>query len=242
MKSYKKTGRNRLLPILLLLAASLILSACEEDLTAEQALALAPNPANTSVLVLIDSAAGRTAAAGFLPAFGFPVVDTWDTSTATPTVLDLLNYDAVLFSSNTFELAPIAVGDAVADYIDAGGGVVTTTPSHGPAFGAAGRITTSGQSPFNFDATADVGASTLGAVLLPGHFIMTNVLTVSASGRDDPTLAPGGILIADWADGFPMAAVNTSGTVAGITLWLDTLNGGNFDQLIANALAFTAFN
>ena len=139
----------------LLIASFFLLAACGDELSESEARALtgggggSSNPANTTVLVLSDDATAISNASAFLSPFGFPVVDSMNTSAVIPTLGDLLNYDAVLFSSNQGELNGIATGDAVADYIDAGGGVVITTPSHGPIFGAAGRITTSGQSPFN---------------------------------------------------------------------------------------------
>ena len=246
------SGRTRkfcLLP--LLIASLLLLAACGEELSEEEARALtgggggSSNPANTTVLVLSDDATAISNASAFLPPFGFPVVDTYDTTGGTPALAFIQNYDAVLFSETNGSFDPVATGDLVADYIDAGGGVVIATASHGDqgggaGFGAQGRITTSGQSPFNFDATNNIGGSTLGTVYQPGHYIMTNVTAVSTSDRENPTLAAGGTLLADWVDGQPMVAVNGSGSVVGITIWLEGINGDNYDQLIANALAYTA--
>lgn len=231
----------------MLIGLSLILAACGDELTEEEAQSLAgsgrlasPNPANTTVLILTDEATAIANASAFLSPFDFPVVDSMDTSVVTPTLGDLLNYDAVLFSSLAGETDRIATGDAVADYIDAGGGVVITTPSHLLAGGAWGRIYSSGQSPFKFDASGNVGPDTLNTVYQPGHYIMTNVTAVSASARDDPTLAVGGTLLADWTDGTLTVAINSAGTVAGITIYLPGSNGDNYDQLFANAPVYTA--
>ena len=97
-----------------------------------------------------------------------------------------------------------------------------------------------GAGSFIFDATDDVGSDTLNTVYQPGHYIMTNVTAVSALARDNPTLAVGGTLLADWTDGNLMVAINSAGTVAGITIYLPGSNGDNYDQLFANALAYVA--
>ena len=212
-----KSCRTRsFLVVAMLVGLSLSLAVCSDEMTDEEAQSLAgrgrlasPHPANTTVLILTDEATAIANASAFLSPFDFPVVDSMDTSVVTPTLGDLLTYDAVLFSSLAGETDRIATGDAVADYLDAGGGVVITTPSHLLAGGAWGRIYSSGQSPFKFDASGHVGPDTLNPVSTPGHYLLHHVTAVSRPARADTPLAAGATCPADWTAGSPRGAAQT---------------------------------
>src|SRR4051794_34060850 len=54
----------------------------------------------------------------------FVLVDTFDCSTATPTLQQLNGYTTVLVWSDKVFLSPSALGTVLAQYVDGGGGVV----------------------------------------------------------------------------------------------------------------------
>lgn len=55
----------------------------------------------------------------------FSSVDTFDTQISVPNVTALQNYDCILLFSDLGEENSVLLGDTIADYIDAGGGVVS---------------------------------------------------------------------------------------------------------------------
>jgi hypothetical protein len=67
----------------------------------------------------------------FLNAFpDLSPVDTWSIGNlGNPTLPDLLAYDAVILMNNNAFLDPTGLGNVLADYVDAGGGVTTTLAS-----------------------------------------------------------------------------------------------------------------
>jgi hypothetical protein len=69
----------------------------------------------------------------------FNSVSTFDASAATPTLQDLLQYDAVLTWSNVDFSKSVSLAGTLADYVDAGGGVVVATFANSEA-GAARRM------------------------------------------------------------------------------------------------------
>ena len=61
---------------------------------------------------------------GLLGTGTFSTVDTFNTTTGTPTIAQLSGYSAVLVWSNYSPVDPVALGNVLADYFDAGGNVV----------------------------------------------------------------------------------------------------------------------
>ncbi|MEZ4663687.1 MAG: M36 family metallopeptidase [Caldilineaceae bacterium] len=79
-------------------------------------------------------------------------IDIYDARYATPTLEQLLPYDAVVVISNETFADAVQTGNVLADYVDAGGAVVQTVAAfydpYGIGWGLAGRFVDEGYSPF----------------------------------------------------------------------------------------------
>jgi len=182
-------------------------------------------------------------------------VDVYDVRFATPSLTDLQRYDSVMVWSNYPFGDPVAMGDVLADYVDAGGAVVLNSVWTS-GFGIAGRIVSDAYSPLT------TGASTLSGdgpyVLVPkqpAHPLLSDVATFdggSGSWRADTTPTDGSLLVATWSGPGrePLVATKSqpTGRVVGLNFapmsddvfdgsWDATTDGG---ELAANALVFAA--
>ncbi len=140
-------------------------------------------------------------------------VDTFDLTTGTP---NLAAYDAVLSFTDASPLDPNAWGNALADFVDAGGGVVQTTFSWN--VGPGGRWFSGGYSPLQTASQSQGVPLTLGTVHDPSHPVLAGVSTFSggaSSYHNTGGVSPGGILIADWSNSRPLV-VEMPGFAAGI--------------------------
>jgi hypothetical protein len=184
----------------------------------------------------------------------FTTVDVINASATTPSLVQLSAYDAVIVWSNVNFADSVALGNVLADYVDAGGGVVVavfacSTVSANRWIG--GRWQT------GYEVILDQGDTTFGTAFLgtvnaPGHALMNGVSTFdggSSSFRPTSTaLAAGATLVASWNDGKVLAAVGgnpkrvdlgfypPSSACSG-SLWSVASDGG---RLMANALSFAA--
>ncbi len=184
----------------------------------------------------------------------FNVVDIIDAGVVTPTLQTLQQYDAVIVWSNLNYLDSAALGNVLADYVDAGGGVViavfgnTTTTNN--------RYLTGRWSP-DYDVIVPRGGTSsgnasLGTILDPNHPLIQGVSTfIGGSSGFRPTttsLAPGSTLVAQWSDGKPLTVAGALPNRADIgfyppssavssTWWDQTTDG---DILMANALEYVA--
>jgi hypothetical protein len=199
------------------------------------------------LLVNADYDYGAYAVQDYLTNLGyFSSVDIYWAQNGTPTLGELSAYDSVLVWSNYTFYDNVALGDVLADYADAGGGVVLSTFCYYDSTGwnLAGRIMNDGYSPLNpvgnSFAWADLGTYD------PNHPIMQGVSAISGYFRDITTVDGGATLVASWADGNPFVAVNTLGggnSVVGIALFPDdqiTGPTGDYPQLFGNALRYSA--
>ena len=182
----------------------------------------------------------------------FNSVSIINVSVATPTLVELRAFDAVLVFSDMGYLNPVAMGDVMADYVDAGGGVVCMM-FEACYVGMQGRwdadayyaIPRSGQ-------YQEYIRAYLGTVHDPSHPIMQGVTTFdggSSSYRTETySVAPGAIRIADWSDGRPLVAVKDINGIHRADLafyppssavrsdfWTSTTDGA---RLMANALVY----
>ncbi|MFP4600673.1 MAG: putative Ig domain-containing protein, partial [Persicimonas sp.] len=160
----------------------------------------------------------------------FDVVDTYSANSWTPTLADLNQYDAVLvYSWNTTFNNPTALGDVLADYVDAGGGVVASTYSAGndpnyPDTAIEGRFV-----------SADYIAASGGEDIYAGNLTMvadlaSHPILAGASSFNNGsygghtgsvTLNPGAVQVAHLSSGEPLVVVKD--TLPGRTVMLNYL-------------------
>lgn len=161
---------------------------------------------------------------------------------ATPTAAQLAGYDLVVSIGDSTYLDREAWGNALADYLDSGGVVVSTTYDtwKGGEEGAPlGRYATGGYAPFLLGLNENK-STTLGT-FDPSSPLMQGVVSGSLATKDNTTneLAPGATLVARWADGRP--AVAFKGRVVSITAYIGDHYGeavwsGNYGQIVVNAV------
>jgi len=171
--------------------------------------------------------------------------------------IDLAAYDAVLLYTDATVANPQAIGDALADYVDAGGGLVVAMTSYDPTagFGVGGRVVADGYLPFALGPFAQSATQLSLVALDPSHPLLYGVNVVNGGVRNDHhdmDFAQSASQVADWSNGEPLAGVVTpssAGTVVGLNLYPLSRNAfnGSWDRdetdndlLIANALAYAA--
>jgi len=179
------------------------------------------------------------------------ITDTYNVVTGTPSLFQLQAYDAVLTFTDTAPLNPVALGNVLADYVDAGGGVVSGYFAQNSVFRISGRWANTYElvTPSN----NTTGAASLGAVSYPAHPAMAGVASFSGGTSSfrpaTPVLNPGAFNIAQWSDGRSLVVASTkfhnradlcfyppSSTVRS-DFWNAATDGG---KLMANALVYTA--
>ncbi len=138
-----------------------------------------------------------------------------ETSLPSITLTDVEGYDIIVTTNNTQWLSggnvsPVLVGDVLADFIDQGGKVIANCFAYDyDAWALEGRFIDDNYGPFSGTSTDFTGSVNLGTVLEPAHPIMNGVSAISNSYLwQNPILAPGATLIADWSDGSHFLAVN----------------------------------
>jgi len=168
---------------------------------------------------------------------------TFGAQSGTPSLAFLQQFDSVLFWSNAYPANASALGNLLADYVDAGGHVVRAT-FVGQEVPNAGRIASSGYAPFVSGRTDAYSAACLGSHDSSSP-IMAGVNSVCASyyrGDWNNSLDVGADLVASWDDGRAFVGINGARNVIDISLFPNavTYGGGNGDyrQLFANALAY----
>jgi len=185
----------------------------------------------------------------------FDTVDVINVTPAIPTLAELVSYDAVICWTNLSVADGDAWGDVMADYVDAGGGVViavfanysTTIDRY-----LGGRWETGGYEVLISKSGSGSGAATLGVVHVPDHPVMSGVNTFDGGPTSykpaGTALTPGSTLIAEWSDGKVLVAegANHQRIDLGMyppssdcvsTSWVSSTDGA---LLLANALAHVA--
>ncbi len=163
-----------------------------------------------------------------------------DARFSTPSLAQLLPYDEVVVFSNTEYHDPVALGNVIADYQDAGGIVIATNANWwGPPYGMQGRWMTGGYTMFNSPAPSNNSTSTLGAHNA-AHPLMQGVTELTAFFRTQATLTTGATQVAAWADSWPLVAYKTTNghTAVGINAYMGFPEegwDGDFGTLIVNA-------
>ena len=170
----------------------------------------------------------------------------------TPTLGTLQTYDAVLVFTDAAIDDPTEFGDVLADYVDAGGGVVMAAFSTGVA-PVGGRFLSDGYYciPGGF---AQSSKLTLRTIHEPTSQLLDNVTsfgggTSSFHGATDD-VEPGCPRVADWSNNVPLLATKTIGGTpradinfyppsidSGPEFWVTSTDGG---QLMRNAFLYSA--
>jgi hypothetical protein len=225
------------------------------------ALAATPVSAQTGPDVLVlgaDNALATNDVTGRLQATAlFGSVTQIDARTTTPTLAQLQAFQAVITWSNYDYADSVALGDVLADYVDAGGGVIVATftncETYAPRY-LRGRWLLGNYEVIISQSGFHGGAASLGVVHVPGHPIMAGVSTFDGNFAYRAlftNLASGALDIADWTDGTALVVAHgtlhnrvdfnfyppsQAGEPGG---WLLTTDG---TQLTANALLYVAGN
>jgi len=168
--------------------------------------------------------------------------------TGLPTLTQLQQYDSVLVWTNGPPTT--GLGARLADYVDAGGGVVLATfdgqyETLVPDW-ANSRINSAGYNPLTNPTFQAYQSATLGAYDAT-HPLMAGVSSLDSTDYNGDYLSgldSGATLAASWSNGRPLAAVNATGNVATITLFPNVAEyghaSGDYRPLFRNALLYTA--
>jgi hypothetical protein len=185
-----------------------------------------------------NSSGGTQTVASWLSASGqFTSVTGIDSTTLTLT--DLLNYNEVLFFSNSG--GDPLVGNVLADFADTGRRLVVATFAYANQNSntLGGRFITDAITPVTFNASSLYTNATIGST--DGSALFTGVTSITGYYRDSVTPTLGATIHATWSDNRPM--VVSKGNVIAITLFPDDTYGqvsGDYRNLFINALKVTA--
>jgi hypothetical protein len=172
-------------------------------------------------------------------------------TTSTPTLVELQVFQAVLTFSDQGYQDPDQFGNVLADYVDAGGGVVMAVFSNA-SVPIAGRWEPDYEVIIGRSGQTQGTRETLGTVLQPGHPVMAGVSTFDggeSSYRPTATvLRPGATEIARWSDGLILVAegANPKRIDLGFFPPPSTCRSDFWDintdgeELLANSLAYVA--
>jgi hypothetical protein len=212
----------------------------------------APAPASMRVLVVhgFDAPEEAWMIEGALEADGrFDDVDAWELgpdNAQLPGPAALAAYDVLVYGWNDGAIidtdARVYLGNWMADYVDAGGGLVTLGNAQGRS-ALLGRILTAGYLPLRPPASAPYTLATPAGLVadLPDHPLLTGVDAVTSSRRAVTLADPEALVVASWDDGLPLAALD--GSVASLGVQLDPTDitlAGDWQRLLANAAAAVA--
>ncbi len=192
----------------------------------------------------IEFMRGRVLNGATIGGFSFGNVDTFDTKIATPTLSNLQQYSALVVWSCNSIFDPTALGNNLADYVDAGGNVVIM--SFGSAFAPGGRWATGGYDPL-IGSYGGENVGFMGTIYDPSNPIFAGVSTITAEYIQPGTVRAGATLLASWdASNFnsslaPMVIQSNglTGKVVNLNFYgayPNVSTNGDIDRLIANTL------
>jgi hypothetical protein len=202
------------------------------------------------LIVHADDAAPTPLATQIAARPGVDTVDSHDErAQGTPSLATLQAYDLVVTFSNYPWANTTALGNNLADYVDAGGAVVDLNYSNYAPIAPGGRWNSDSYSPFNEGFGALHVGDTLGTYD-SSHALMQNVSGLVSDRRvSGLTLRPGATQVAAWSDGSPLVAFKNrvvainaylSAGQSGYGTWSGDfatviVNAGNFGATPANA-------
>jgi hypothetical protein len=174
------------------------------------------------------------------------IVTVWDTTAGNPTAADMAPYDVVLFGNDILwdsgGLDKVAVGNAIADYIDADGKVLEAEFAQSyDDWGFAGRYMTDGYSPFT-PASLDLWGSDTMVIEEPDHPVMAGVTSITDNfNQQDPGLATDAVLLASWStSGYNAVAVTDNVVALNMNVFHSADWTGDLGQLLYNAISWLA--
>lgn len=178
------------------------------------------------------------------------VIHIVDITDSIPPLSSLNQYDAVLVWTTAAVTDPTALGNRLADYVDAGGGLVLGQMAFVDGFALGGRIMTPGYSPLlSAPPTGSAIARKIDffSLTIPFHVILNGVSLLdlafySTDQWSNPVLAAGATRIALDDSGATAIAVNTADRVIGLNMSGNFSRGGYSEpaKLIVNSLLFVA--
>lgn len=163
-----------------------------------------------------------------------------EVQSTTPTLAELTPYPTVLAYSNYRFADSVALGNVLADYVDAGGGVVICVGAFVNGFQMAGRVMTGSYA--TFPAWSYTATTTTLGWHNAAHPIMSGVSSVQDMFISNCPVAPTAESVANWADGRHYVAVSANRRVVGInqfpSIYGYPQRQGDWGLVIHNALAF----
>lgn len=201
------------------------------------------NQANVLLLNADDDNNGSSPIQQMLLAFGdLGAVDLFDARNSTPTLEQLENYNVVVVWANYVFYDANAIGNVLADYVDAGGKVIDLNFALDPNWGYQGRFRSEGYSAMTISGTSYT-SSCLGD-FDPSHPIMegiTDVCELYYRGFNT-ALTADSTEVARWQDNELFVAVKDDGSVATINDYPGIYYQwtGQFAELLHNAINWIA--
>ena len=168
---------------------------------------------------------------------GIGQVDYLDARYETPDLAALQHYDVVLVASNYYFLDGDALGDVLADYVDAGGKIIHASSASYSDFAIGGRFESGGYAAFGVSSATDFAYRNLGTYDA-AHPIMEGISTLQNYYGFPTALTYGSVLVASWDNGAPMVAVKGE-SIVGIDLFVVGLTpnySGDVPRLFRNAV------
>ena len=180
----------------------------------------------------------------YLVGFGNSV--TYLTNPIGLTLASLSGFDAVVVASDLPFAEPANIGNVLAAYADAGGGVVLAEFVFQGMFALGGQIMTANYAPLTTDPLNGgfVIASNLGTVFDPGSDLLdgVNLGTLSTDGPGRRGRAAWSDLVANWSSGRAAIAYRplANSTIVALNLNPSSVYADvDAQRLVANALAFS---
>lgn len=237
--------------ILLMLLMVAALAACSGDDGAEGPVGPAGKPQTIKVVILGSDGGGTvTKALWFNSSDQLPVGSTLnyiDVVDSIPPVSVLRQYDCAIYYANNTPADPAALGDRLADYVDAGGKLVLLQASFSDPYSLTGRVMTANYSPMTAaGAAGDGGDKTIDAasIAFPLHkiFIGIDIFAYLRPGNGAysvPGVQPDATVLAQFNGALVAVAINARKTIIAINDFPGQ-DGQSLFGLAANSSLFLA--
>jgi hypothetical protein len=196
-------------------------------------------PGSLRILVTTNFTYSSEFSAALAAKPGVAAVDTFKTSTGTPSPESLATYDVVASLGDSGYQDTTLWGNRLADYLDAGGVYAQFAYDNWDESTAhpAGRFESGGYEAF-IPGPDDALLTSLGTILVPGSPLLAGVPSFTTDDNTTPTVAPGATLLAKWTD--DRNAIATKGRVLSVAA---SPQNGSLDPMSAAAqLAVNAGN